>query len=80
MAPYRIIFLFSLLWITFSCKKCQECTTEMTIFYYNGGGNEYTSTREYCGNEYDYAPKSGLYYDNIQGGYQTSEITCNDID
>ncbi len=80
MALLRIILLFTLFWFSFSCKKCQECTTEMKIFYQNGGENDYTSSKEYCGNEYEYAPQSGLYYDNIQGGYQTSKITCVDVE
>lgn len=61
-----------------ACKKCQECTTDMYLLYYNGGDNSYTSTREYCGNEYEYAPKSGMYYETMPGGYQSTEITCVD--
>jgi predicted aldo/keto reductase-like oxidoreductase len=65
--------------VTFhSCKKCQECTTDMYILYFNGGENNYTSTKEYCGSEYDYAPESGMYYESIPGGYQSTKITCVD--
>jgi hypothetical protein len=61
-----------------SCQKCQECRTDMKIFYTSGYETDYTNTKEYCGRDYQYAPESGLYYENIVGGYQTTEITCVD--
>ena len=74
---FQFVFFLSVFALS-SCRKCQECRTDMKIFYSSGYETDYTNTKEYCGKDYQYAPESGLYYENIVGGYQTTEITCVD--
>ena len=61
----------------FSCKKCQECTTDTSQNI--DGFVQSTSTKsEYCGDSYDEAPTPGTYNNTVGSTTQTVTISCVD--
>lgn len=59
-----------------SCKKCKACTTKTTQDTGSGTPQTTSTTKDYCGKDYDDAPSEGTVYQSAGGYQQTVVTTC----